>query len=131
MEYGKTGKDWALRVLIDHPDGITLDHCQSVTLMIREMLEEEDPIKQEDYHIEISSPGVDRPLIKLKDYQRFLNERVYVKAHRAIEGAKQFTGELLFCSEEAIEISNEHDGQTYRIPLDEIAKATLKPILNF
>ena len=129
VEYKKSGKEWVLRVLIDHPDGIMLDHCQTVSHMITDVLLEEDP--SGDYHIEVSSPGVDRPLVRPEDYRRFVAERVFVKTRTAIEGVKKFTGTLLSEAEQTIEVENEYDGKIYRIPLDAVTKATLKPILNF
>jgi len=130
VEFQKAGGTWTLRVFIDHPEGVTLPHCQEVSHILNEMLEEKDPI-QSEFNLEVSSPGVDRPLVKLSDYQRFLNERVFIKTHQPIDGSRKFTGELLACSEEAIEVKSESSGVTSRIPLDLIAKATLKPILNF
>ncbi len=130
VEFQKAGGTWTLRVFIDHPDGVTLPHCQEVSHILDEMLEEKDPIPNE-FNLEVSSPGVDRPLVKLKDYQRFLNERVFIKTHQPIDGSRKFTGELLTCSDGAIEVKCESNGATSRIPIDMIAKATLKPILNF
>ncbi len=129
-EFKKQGRDWVLRVYIDHPDGVTIDHCQTVTHMITERLEEFDPVETE-YHIEVSSPGVDRPLLKPEHFQRFLDERVYVKAHKAADGAKTVTGTLKTCSDEGIEVVNEENGQIHSFAFGDIAKATLKPILNF
>ncbi len=130
VEYKKSGSQWVLRIFIDHPDGVTLDHCETVTHMISEKLDETEPI-QGSYHIEVSSPGVDRPLVKPRDFQRFVTQRVQVKVRRAVEGLKSFTGTLESCREGVIEVTHENDRKTYRIPLADIARATLKPILNF
>ena len=130
LEYQKAGQEMVLRLFIDHPDGVQLGHCQTVTNMVLDMLEEEDPIGGE-YRVEVSSPGVDRPLVKQADYQRFLQERVFVKTHKAIDGVKKFTGTLTMCSDDEIEVLTEHEGRAFRIPFDLIAKATLKPILEF
>ena len=130
VEYKKAGKEWVLRVFIDHPNGIKLEHCQTVSHTITEMLLERDPIGS-DYHIEVSSPGVDRPLVKPADFQRFAAERVFIKTRTAIDGTKKFTGTLLAGTEAEIEVENENDGKIYQIPFDEITKATLKPILKF
>ena len=130
MEYQKAGQEMVLRLFIDHPEGVQLGHCQTVTNMVLDLLEEKDPIGG-DYRLEVSSPGVDRPLVKLADYQRFLQERVFVKTHKAIDGVKKFTGTLTMCGEDEIEVLTEQEGRTFRIPFDLIAKATLKPILEF
>ena len=129
-EYKKVGGEWLLRVFIDHPEGVNLDHCQTVSRLLLDTLEQNDPVDQE-YLIEVSSPGVDRPLVKLTHFQRFLKERVYVKTHKPIEGQKTFTGRLLGCSAETLDVENESDRKLYHIPLEDVAKATLKPILKF
>ena len=129
-EYKKQGKDWVLRIFIDHPDGVTIEHCQTVTRMITSRLEENDPVETE-YHIEVSSPGVDRPLITPAHFQRFLNERVYIKVHQVTDGPKAITGTLTGCHEAGIDVVNDENGQTHSFAFGDIAKATLKPILNF
>ncbi|MBO1316957.1 ribosome maturation factor RimP [Acanthopleuribacter pedis] len=129
-EYKREGQEWVLRVFIDHPDGVTLDHCGQATHLVADALEENDPIATA-YRIEVSSPGVDRPLVKLADFERFLSERVFVKTHKAFEGSKKFTGTLLACSAESVRVLNEHDQKEVDIPFELISKATLKPILNF
>jgi ribosome maturation factor RimP len=130
VDFTRAGDGPVLRVSIDHPEGVTLDHCQSATRLILNRLEEEDPIK-DDYHIEVSSPGVDRPLVKRQDYQRFINKRVFVKTHGPVDGTKTFTGALIACRDEEIEINCESNGKIYKIAFEQIAKATLKPILHF
>jgi len=131
VEYKKEGPDWVLRALIDHPEGVTLDHCQTATNLIADALEQEDPAPGADYRIEVSSPGVDRPLVKSSDFARFLDARVFVKARRAVDGRKSFTGRLTAATDDEIAIENEDDGKTYAIGTADIAKATLKPILKF
>jgi ribosome maturation factor RimP len=129
-EFKKAGSEWVLRVFIDHADGVSVEHCQAASNLITDALEEEDPIGS-DYHIEVSSPGVDRPLVKAADYQRFLNQRVYIKSHAPVDGLKAVTGTLSGCSEDGVDVINEHDGNSYHFTFGVIAKATLKPILNF
>lgn len=130
VEYAKAGGDWVLRVYIDKEGGIGIDDCEAATRLISEKLEAEDPIAGA-YTLEVSSPGIDRPLVKHRDFVRFAGERVFVKTHRAVDSMKKFTGELVNVEEQFIEVRNEADERVYRVPLDDIAKATLKPILNF
>ena len=130
LEYQKISGEWTVRVFIDHPDGVTLDHCQQVTHLLGDKLEEINLLEGE-YRIEISSPGVDRPLVKVKDFQRFVENRVYVRMHAPIDGTKNFTGMLVSSTEDTILVNNEHDEKTYTLPIEGIAKATLKPILKF
>ena len=129
-EFKKLGGEWVLRVYIDHPDGVTLKHCEEVSRLISEALELRDPVVH-DYHIEVSSPGVDRPLVKPRDFQRFVNERVAVKLHAAIDGVKTVTGPLVSCSAECVEVVDEQSQKSHRISMGDIAKATLKPKLKF
>lgn len=129
-ELTKVGREWFLRIFIDREGGITLDHCSEVTKLVLDAVEANDPLDL-DYQIEVSSPGVDRPLIKPADFQRFLKERVSVKLHAPVDGRKQFTGTLLALDGDHISLENEDNGQTYSLALGDIAKATLKPILNF
>lgn len=129
--YARQGSDWALRVFVDHPDGITLDHCGEVTRLLLDRIEENDPASDHDYHLEVSSPGVDRPLNKSEDFVRFLGERAYIKSHKPLDGRKVFTGILSACADGVVSIENEEDAQTYQISLNDIAKACLKPELEF
>lgn len=130
VEYVKAGGDWVLRVYIDKEGGIGLEDCEVVNRTLSERLDEEDPIAG-TYNLEVSSPGVDRPLVKPADFVRFAGERVFVKSHRAIDNMKKFTGPLVTVEDQFIEVRNEADERVYRVPFDDIAKATLKPILNF
>jgi len=126
----KAGPSRALRIFIDHEDGVTLDHCVAVTRLVKEKLETGDPL-DEDYDIEVSSPGVDRPLVRREDYERFRGERVFVKGYRGVDGVKAVTGKLEGCSDEGVTVVREEDEKRYTFAFDNIAKATLKPILNF
>lgn len=132
VEYKKAGKDWYLRVFIDCEGGVNLSHCEQATHLLLDRLEVSDPLGG-DYQLEVSSPGVDRPLVKPRDFARFVGQRVSVSLHRPQEGHKVFTGELAAFSEASgiLEVIQEADGVTYQIPLDTVAKATLKPELKF
>ena len=130
VEFRRSGKEWFLRIYIDHEDGVTHDHCETVTRLVSAALDEADPIEHA-YLLEVSSPGVDRPLVRPQDFQRFQGERVQVKSYSPIAGRKVFTGVLVAGESEAIRVRIEDDGKEYDIPLESIAKATLKPVLNF
>lgn len=94
LEYVKGGSNWYLRIYIDKPGGITIDDCQKASEMISDKLDEIDPIPH-NYFLEVSSPGIDRPLKKDKDFERYKGHKVDVKLYRPIKGAKKFTGELV------------------------------------
>ena len=130
LEYKKEGPAWVVRLFIDHRDGVTLAHCEKVTRLVSDALDEADVIPHA-YQLEVSSPGVDRPLTKPDHFRRFVNERIAVRCMRAVQGAKSFVGTLVSVESDRIEILNETDGKSVCLPLELVAKATLKPILDF
>ena len=86
-----------MRVFIDHPDGVTLDLCERVTHELAEI--------RERYALEVSSPGLDRPLTKPAHFRRFLGRRARVRTREARDGHKSFTGELVGASDEEVTIA--------------------------
>jgi ribosome maturation factor RimP len=86
-----------LRVFIDHPDGVTLDLCERVTHELAEL--------RERYALEVSSPGIERPLTKPAHFRRFLGRRARVRTRDARDGHKSFTGELVGASDEEVTIA--------------------------
>ncbi|MFA9460732.1 ribosome maturation factor RimP [Thiohalorhabdus methylotrophus] len=111
-----------LRLFIDTPSGVTLDDCEAVSGAVEEVLDGEDPIPGE-YSLEISSPGVDRPLRKDEDYQRFAGETVKIKTFGPVDGQRSFTGTLIGLEEGQV-ILNTPAGRA-AIPREQIAKAHL------
>lgn len=93
VEYVKEGGTWYLRVYIDKPGGINVDDCEVVSRRLSDILDEKDYI-EEAYILEVSSPGLGRPLKKEKDFKRSLGEEVDVRTYRMIEKQKEFTGLL-------------------------------------
>jgi ribosome maturation factor RimP len=114
------GRD-VLRLYIDHPDGVTLAHCELVTRGLQELL-------SEDYALEVSSPGLDRPLTKPEHYERFVGERVRIRTSEPIEGRRNFTGLLAAAGPEAVTV--EHDGGRTEVPLDRVHRSNLVPDLS-
>jgi ribosome maturation factor RimP len=86
-----------LRVFIDHPDGVSLDLCERVTLGLTEL--------RERYALEVSSPGIERPLTKPSHFRRFLGRRARVRTREQRDGHKSFTGELVGASDEEVTIA--------------------------
>lgn len=111
-----------LRVFIDKPGGVTLDDCQALSRLLSRRLDEVDPI-EDSYSLEVSSPGIERPLTKPKDYVRFAGHKVQVRTYGPIDGRRNFKGELLGLEDEAVVLRLE-DGDV-RIPVDQVAKARL------
>lgn len=124
VEYVKEGAEWYLRLFLDKEgdEGIDLDDCELISRKFSDILEEKDPITQA-YRLEVSSPGIERPLKRTKDFQRFQGEKVQVKTFSEVEGKKQFIGILQETTEETVML--DVDGTTIAIPRKQIGKANL------
>jgi ribosome maturation factor RimP len=104
-----------LRLYIDRPGGVDLALCEAVTGELRDLLER--------YSLEVSSPGIDRPLTKPEHFRRFLGRRVKVRTREAIEGRRNFTGTLTEADDESVMVAT--DGDPVRIPLEGIKRSNL------
>ncbi len=104
-----------VRLFVDHPDGVSLDLCERVTHLLPEV--------RERYALEVSSPGVDRPLAKPAHFRRFLGRRARVRTREARDGHRSFTGELLGASDSAVTIAAATG--VVAIPYDDIARSNL------
>lgn len=93
IQYAKEGKEWYLRIFIDRPEGINLDDCELISKEVGNVLDEKEPIKT-SYILEVSSPGIERPLKKEEDFKRFKGELIVVSTFAAIDGQKFFKGKL-------------------------------------
>ena len=109
VEYVKEGSTWYLRAYIDKPGGINIDDCETVSRRLSDILDEKDYI-DESYILEVSSPGLGRPLKKEKVYKRSLGEEVEIRTYRMIDRQKEFTGILKEYDEKTVTI--EPDGGT-------------------
>ncbi len=99
VEYVKEAGEYYLRVYIDKDGGIALSDCESVSRQLSEVLDIKDPII-DNYFLEVSSPGLDRPLKKDKDFVRYQGRDVEIKLYKPMNGCKQFEGELVGLTEE-------------------------------
>ena len=124
LEVKLGGRGGVVRVFIDHPDGISLDDCEKVSLAVSALLDVEDPLPGH-YDLEVSSPGLDRKLTKTEHFQRFTGETVKVQMRFPIEGRKRFRGTLLSTDDENIVV--EVDGETHTLPMGTIDTARLVP----
>lgn len=93
VEYVKEGSNWYLRAYIDKPGGITVDDCEAVSRRLSDLLDEEDFI-DDAYILEVSSPGLGRPLKKDKDFARSIGEEVEIRTFRPVDHEREFTGVL-------------------------------------
>ena len=123
IEFKKEGPHRYLRIYIDKTGGITIDDCQKVSEELSEKLDEVDPI-EENYFLEVSSPGLDRPLKKDSDFERFKGENVEVKLYEAINNQKTFEGELVGLHDNKIKLNIENMG-LMEIPREKVAIARL------
>ena len=99
VEYVKEGGEFFLRVYIDKEGGVSLNECELVTRALNPILDEKDPIK-DNYYLEVSSPGLDRPLKKDKDFVKYQGRDVEIKLYKSINGSKLHEGELVGLTEE-------------------------------
>lgn len=127
VEYIKEQNNWYLRVYIDKFGGITIDDCQAVSEKLSESLDKMDLIKQR-YILEVSSPGIKRPLKTDKDFERYKGESVKVKLFTPINGKKILSGQLMGMENDNIVIKEE-DGTIFKIEKVKIALA--KRIVKF
>jgi ribosome maturation factor RimP len=125
------GRQLALCIFIDKPGGITLDDCVTVSREVSAILEIEDPIRSA-YRLEVSSPGLDRPLKKPADYQRFTGQKIKLKTRNLLDPdqrghtRKTFVGSLLGLEADQVRLElNDKRGGVAVIPLSEIDKANL------
>ncbi|MCM1082535.1 MAG: ribosome maturation factor RimP [Clostridium sp.] len=107
VEYVKEGADFYLRVYADKPGGITIDDCVLISRALEERLDAEDKIK-DAYILEVSSPGLTRPLKKEKDFARSIGKLVDVKLYRQVNNSKELTGVLMAYNEEEVQLMLDH-----------------------
>ena len=131
-EFVKEGRDWFLRVYIDkvqaadqeEPQYVSTEDCEKVSRFLSEKLDEADPIEQ-NYYLEVSSPGMDRPLIRPEHYERYVGEEVEIRLYKAMDGVKNLQGVLESFDKESGAVTVTVDGKTYALTLADIAKAKL------
>ena len=124
LEFTGAGKGSVLRVFIDSDDGVTLDDCAKVSDQVSGVLDVEDPIPGE-YNLEISSPGLDRPLNRVTHYTRYAGAEIKVKMVKGYPGRLRLKGVLEGIEDEQVLLAV--DGEMHRLPLDKIESARLVP----
>lgn len=118
VEFIKEGANWYLRIYIDKPGGIGIDDCQAVSEKMSDILDREDPIEQ-SYYLEVSSPGLERPLKTERDFIKYKGELVEVKVFQPIDGKKVFEGHLIGLIDDRIVI--EQTGTNVAFEKDKVA----------
>ncbi|EHK68971.1 MULTISPECIES: ribosome maturation factor RimP [Pseudomonadaceae] len=124
VEYISQGRHSLLRVYIDHPNGILVEDCEAVSRQVSGVLDVEDPITNE-YTLEVSSPGMDRPLFTLEQFAAHAGEQVKVKLRSPFEGRRNFQGLLRGVEDQDVVVQvDEHE---YLLPIEMIDKANVVP----
>lgn len=126
VEFVKEGKNWYLRVFIDSEKGIDIEDCGKVSEQLSEKLDETDPITY-PYFLEVSSPGVERPLKKIEDVKKAIGKQVHIKTYEPINDEKIFEGKLLEFDGErlVVEVLIKTRKKQVEIPYNKVASARL------
>ncbi|EXJ16620.1 Transcription termination protein NusA [Imhoffiella purpurea] len=125
MEFFQRGTAGAtLRVYIDHERGITLDDCTAVSHQLSGVLDVEDPLPGH-YDLEISSPGLDRPLVFSEHFARFAGHRIRIRLAEKLEGRRKLDGLLQGCEDGLVVLESE--GRRWEVPFESIESARLVP----
>lgn len=127
IEYHPSGKHSLLRIYIDRPEGVTVDDCSAVSYQVSGLLDVEDPIPGH-YTLEVSSPGLDRPLFGARDFDRFAGHEVKIRTRFPVAGQRNFRGLLQGMQGQQV-VVDEQDGRRVELPLDQIEQARLVPDL--
>lgn len=124
VEFISQGRHSLLRVYIDHPDGILIDDCEKVSRQVSGVLDVEDPIPGE-YTLEVSSPGMDRPLFTLEQFAAHVGAQVKIRLRSPYEGRRNFQGVLRGVEEQDVVV--QVDNHEYLLPIESIDKANIIP----
>lgn len=124
VEFISAGKHSVLRIYIDHENGITVDDCAVVSHQVSAILDVEDPISSE-YNLEVSSPGMERPLFKAEHYEKVIGEELFMQLRMPVENRRKWTG-ILVAVESGI-VTLEVESKQQRIALSNVKKAHVIP----
>ena len=128
VEVAGSRRNPLVSVYLDHEGGITIEQIAEANRWIKEILEPLPDVAN-GYTLEVSSPGIERPLVKLADFERFTGSRVKLAVSPEIEGAKHFTGTIV--GVEGTDVILDRDGTTVRIPHGSITRARLRVEIDF
>lgn len=124
IEFLSQGRHSILRVYIDSDNGVTIDNCEAVSHQVSGILDVEDPISGE-YNLEVSSPGMDRPLFTYQQFSRYVGEQIKVRLQMAVNGMRNFTGKLVQAENDTLTF--EVESQQLTVSINQIDKANLVP----
>ncbi len=123
VEFVKGPRGKVLRLVIDKEGGVSLDDCSRLSRVVSDLLDVHDPVPG-SYNLEVSSPGINRPLIKIEDYERFSGKKVFVRTKEPVEGRRKFKGVLRGVSD-GDQIVIDASGREFYLPIGLIKKARL------
>jgi len=124
LEYSSNPKHSVLRIYIDHENGVGVEDCETVSREAAALLDVKDPIRSQ-YNLEVSSPGLDRPLFTAAHYQEFEGCIAQVNLFAPLDGRRKFSGPILGADETSVHI--EQDGSEVTLDLSNVVKARLVP----
>lgn len=122
-----SGKSAVVRLYIDAPEGIDIDDCEKVSHDVSAALDVADD-GQAAYTLEVSSPGLDRPLVTAEHFERFIGERARVRMFAPVEGQRKFRGVIAAVNGSVVELAC--DDATYELPVGDMAQARLDPVFG-
>ncbi|MGV6859512.1 MAG: ribosome maturation factor RimP [bacterium] len=128
VEYTPFGKSALLRIYIDKEEGVTLEDCSEVSYQVSGILDVEEPITVA-YTLEVSSPGLDRPLLSPEHYRRYTGRKIAVNCRWPVKGRRKFNGIIVSVDEEGFSL--DEGGENVRISYDSVVKAKLTDALEF
>lgn len=126
IEFVKEGRDWILRVyidMLDEHDNVSTEDCEKVSRYLSERLDGIDPIAH-NYYLEVSSPGIERPLLKDSDFEKYKGRSVEASLYKGVDGVKVVKGKLLGLKDDMIIIADEK-GKQWELPKKQVAKTRL------
>lgn len=128
LEYQSNPKNRMIRIFIDRdPDGISVDDCADVSGEISALLDVEDPVSGQ-YSLEVSSPGIERPLFEPAHYRQFIGEQAQVHLHAPIDRRRKYKGRIVDADDDRVQL--EVDGNPVALDYENIRRANLKPDLD-
>ena len=122
VELLQQGKYSLLRIYIEREEGVTIEDCEKVSRQVSALLDVEDPIAGE-YTLEVSSPGMDRPLFSIEHYSKYVGSEVDLKLRRPIDGRRKFKGQIIKVSGDIVGLLV--DGSEHDLEFSDIEKASI------
>ena len=122
VELLQQGKYSLLRIYIEREEGVTIEDCEKVSRQVSALMDVEDPIAGE-YTLEVSSPGMDRPLFTIEQYSQFVGSEVDLKLRRPVDGRRKFKGQIIKVSEDVVVLSV--DGSEFSLEFSDIEKSSI------